>query len=243
MTHSQIQDIIRHGQRIVFFGGAGTSTESNIPDFRSATGLYQDHQSFEYPPEVMLSHSFFKKQPASFYQFYLSKMIYPNARPNPAHHALAELERRGQLTTVITQNIDGLHQMAGSQHVLELHGSVHRNHCITCGQSYDLQYVLRTSDPIPHCEQCNGIVKPDVVLYEEMLDEAVLQAAIDHISKADVLIVGGTSLRVNPAASLIRYYRGEHLVLINKEATPYDSLAHVVIHDLVGKVLQDALHA
>lgn len=237
MDFDDLKKIISDSPRIVFFGGAGTSTESNIPDFRSADGLYQSQHTFTHPPEVMLSHSFFQKHPEEFYRFYKTRMIYPNAKPNPAHLALAELERRSQLTTVITQNIDGLHQQAGSQKVLELHGSVHRNYCTQCHKFFSLEYVLGSKQEIPYCDACHGTIKPDVVLYEEMLDGEVLAAAIRHIAEADVLIVGGTSLTVYPAAGLIRHYTGDKLILINRDATPYDRYANFVISDRVGKVL------
>lgn len=240
MDMNQLKELVKASQNIVFFGGAGTSTESDIPDFRSAAGLYKDTKGSAYPPEVMLSYSFFKSHTEDFYSFYKSKMVYPHAKPNKTHHALVEFERRDQLKSVITQNIDGLHQIAGSHRVMELHGSVHRNHCMDCGEFYDLTYVIASESIVPHCKVCDGIIKPDVVLYEEALDSDVLEQSLQFISDAEVLIIGGTSLTVNPAAGLIRYYRGNKLILINKEATPYDGRANYIIHDSVGKVL-DAL--
>ena len=218
---------------IVFFGGAGVSTESGIPDFRSVDGLYR--QQYDYPPETILSHSFFERNTEEFYRFYRAKMLCLDAKPNTAHKKLAELERAGKLKAVITQNIDGLHQMAGSKEVLELHGSVHRNYCTRCGQFYDLDYV-RNSEGVPTCT-CGGRIKPDVVLYEEGLDDRTIQKSIDYIRNADMLIIGGTSLVVYPAAGLIDYYRGNKLVLINKSVTSRDSQADLVISDSIGKVL------
>ncbi|TCZ80047.1 NAD-dependent protein deacylase [Paenibacillus albiflavus] len=239
MNWNELKDLLNKSRNIVFFGGAGTSTESNIPDFRSASGLYKE-KAYAYPPEVMLSHRFFMNRTEEFYDFYRSKMIYPDAMPNKAHLALAELERRQQLKAVITQNIDGLHQQAGSKRVIELHGSVHRNYCMDCGEKYDLAFVIDKGAVVPHCNKCGGIVKPDVVLYEEALDSAVIEQALQYISEADMLIIGGTSLTVQPAAGMIRYYRGDKLVLINQDTTPYDGHANFVIHDRVGAVL-DAL--
>ena len=229
-----LQSIIDRASRIVFFGGAGVSTESGIPDFRSVDGLY--HQQFDWPPETILSHSFFVRQPEDFFRFYREKMLPLDAQPNPAHLKLAELERAGKLTAVITQNIDGLHQKAGSRNVLELHGSVWRNHCMNCGRAYSPEYIRDDARPVPLCD-CGGRVKTDVVLYEEGLDGDVLQASIRAIRQADVLIVAGTSLTVYPAAGLIRYFAGKHLVLINRDATPMDDLADVIIRDPVGQVL------
>ena len=210
--------------RIVFFGGAGVSTESGIPDFRSEDGLYR--QSYRYPPETILSRSFFERHPEEFFAFYRDKMLFPEAKPNPVHRWLAEWEQAGRLAAVVTQNIDGLHQAAGSRRVLELHGSVHRNTCLKCHARYDLNFILGTHG-VPRCP-CGGIIKPDVVLYEESLDEAVLQGAVEAISSADLLIVGGTSLAVYPAAGLLRYYRGNRLVLINRSVTPYDDRADLL---------------
>lgn len=226
---------LSESRRVVFFGGAGVSTESGIPDFRSVDGLY--HQKYEYPPETILSRTFFRRRPEDFFRFYWDKMIYEAAEPNVTHRALAALEREGRLTAVITQNIDGLHQKAGSRRVLELHGSVLRNYCMKCGRFYPLEEMKRRAGEalIPYCD-CTGIIKPDVVLYEENLNEEILSEAAERISEADMLIVGGTSLSVYPAAGLIRYYPGERLVLINKSETPYDSRADLVIHAGLGSV-------
>ena len=225
------------GRKTVFFGGAGVSTESGIPDFRSAGGIYG--RQYAYPPEVMVSHSFFMAHPDEFYEFYRREMVWPRAKPNAAHIRLAELEAEGRMTAVVTQNIDGLHQMAGSKNVLELHGSIHRNRCMRCGRKYGLEAIL-TTDGVPRCE-CGGIIKPDVVLYEEGLDNEVIERSIAHIRKADMLIIGGTSLVVYPAAGLIDYYHGNKLVLINKSATSRDGQADLVISDSIGKVLGDAV--
>ena len=229
----QLKEWIDGSDNIVFFGGAGVSTESGIPDFRSVDGLY--NQQYKYPPETIISHSFYMRNPEEFYRFYKDRMIFKPARPNEAHKALARLEAGGKLKAVITQNIDGLHQMAGSSQVLELHGSVHRNYCTRCGQFYDLDYVIK-SDGVPKCS-CGGVIKPDVVLYEEGLDNRTLQKAVDYIRNADMLIIGGTSLVVYPAAGLIDYYRGSKLVLINKEATSRDSQADLALNDSIGQVL------
>lgn len=233
----ELKKIIDGSSNIVFFGGAGVSTESNIPDFRSETGLYKTKNNYSYPPEVMLSHSFFKNHPEDFFDFYRAKMIFKDAKPNKAHYALAELENRGKLQAVITQNIDGLHQAAGSKNVLELHGSVHRNYCLNCGKHFDLEYILNTETIIPKCDECGGMIRPDVVLYEEGLDNDVIQKTVRYIRNADVLIVGGTSLVVYPAAGLIRYFSGSKLVLINKSTTNYDKDADLIISDSIGKVL------
>lgn len=241
MNMAEWRDMIRGSDHIVFFGGAGTSTESGIPDFRSADGLYQMVNGTNISPEEILSRDFFMNDPASFYEFYKNKMIYPDARPNPAHQALAELERQGRLKAVITQNIDGLHQMAGSINVLELHGSVHRNYCMQCRTTFSLDELLRSKGDVPRCTQCDGIIRPDVVLYQERLDQDVLQRAAAHIHQADVLIIAGTSLTVQPAAGLIRYYRGERCILINKSETPLDHLAHVVIRDSIAQTLHQLL--
>ena len=229
----QLQQWVQESQNIVFFGGAGVSTESGIPDFRSVDGLYQ--QKYAYPPEVILSHSFFMHHPEEFFQFYRDKMLYLQAKPNAAHQKLAELESCGKLKAVITQNIDGLHQAAGSQKVLELHGSVLRNYCQKCGKFYDVQFIQQ-SQGIPYCS-CGGIVKPDVVLYEEPLDETVLQEAMYWIAKADMLIIGGTSLAVFPAAGLVYGYHGERLVLINRDETPYDSKVNLLLTGKIGEIL------
>ena len=228
-----LQQWIGASRAIVFFGGAGVSTESGIPDFRSVDGLY--HQKYDYPPEEILSRTFFDASPGEFYRFYRDKMLCLEARPNAAHRKLAQLEEAGRLRSVVTQNIDGLHQAAGSRRVWELHGSVHRNHCMRCGKPYPVAFI-RDSAGVPRCS-CGGIVKPDVVLYEESLDSRVLEGALADIQSADLLIVGGTSLAVYPAASLIRYYRGERVVLLNKSATPYDSRADLVLHAPIGQVL------
>lgn len=228
---------IQKSNNIVFFGGAGTSTESGIPDFRSAAGLYQTQHNSPYPPEVMLSRSFFMSSPDIFFDFYRSKMIHPGAEPNGAHRLLAELEKSGRLKAVITQNIDGLHQIAGSRRVLELHGSIHRNHCMGCQRYYGLEEWLEQEGSVPRCEDCGGIIKPDVVLYEEALDHEVLVEAVDAIAAADLLIIGGTSLTVQPAASLVTYFRGRHTVLLNGEPTPYDDQADLIITERIGEVL------
>ena len=240
MTIEKLKSIVSDSDNIVFFGGAGVSTESNIPDFRSASGLYTTAKNSKYPPEYMLSHTCYKRDTEDFYEFYKTKMIYPDAKPNLAHIALAELEKRGKLKAVITQNIDGLHQMAGSKNVLELHGSVNRNYCTKCNKFFSLDYVLGAHS-IPICDECGGIVKPDVVLYEESLDMNVLNRALDYIQKADILIVGGTSLTVYPAASLVEYYRGNKLVLINKSETHYDRRALLTFNSSIGEVLSSIL--
>ena len=224
---------ITESDNIVFFGGAGVSTESGIPDFRSVDGLY--NQEYDYPPETILSHSFYQRNTKEFYRFYKKKMICREAKPNKAHLALAKLEAEGKLRAVITQNIDGLHQMAGSKEVLELHGSVHRNFCTRCGKGFDADYIL-TAEGVPLCD-CGGIIKPDVVLYEEGLDYATMQKAIARIAAAEVLIIGGTCLTVYPAAGLVDYYRGKKLVLINKGATPMDGRADLVIAEPIGETL------
>ena len=223
---------IREAQSAVFFGGAGVSTESGIPDFRSVDGLY--NQKFEYPPETIISHSFYEKNPSYFFRFYREKMLPLGFEPNITHRVLARWEREGRLAAVVTQNIDGLHQKAGSKHVYELHGSVLRNHCTRCGKFYPAEFVRDAKD-IPLCD-CGGIVKPDVVLYEEALDENTVAKAVSAIRKADLLIVGGTSLTVYPAAGLLRYYRGNRLVLINRDETPYDAYADLVFHDSLGAI-------
>ena len=228
-----LQRWIDESRFIVFFGGAGVSTESGILDFRSVDGLY--NQKYAYPPEEILSRTFFDRRPEEYYGFYRDKLLCLIARPNPAHRKLAQLEAAGRLRSIVTQNIDGLHQLAGSKRVWELHGSVHRNHCMRCGKSYPAQWVL-DSTGVPKCD-CGGIVKPDVVLYEEQLDSDVIQGAVNDIQKADLLIVGGTSLAVYPAAGLINYYRGSRLVLINKSETPRDSQADLVLHGPIGQIL------
>ena len=228
---------LSESENIVFFGGAGVSTESKIPDFRSTDGLY--NQQYAYPPETILSHTFYMRRPEEFYRFYRNKMLFPDAEPNRAHKALAKLEQEGRLRAVITQNIDGLHQKAGSREVLELHGSVHRNTCMRCGRQFDLAWVL-SQEGTPHCP-CGGLVRPDVVLYGEPLDDEVLEAAVRAVRGCDLLIVGGTSLVVHPAAGLVGYLRaGVPLVLINRDETPYDSLAALVIRENIAEVLDEA---
>ena len=229
----QLKKLVDESDNIVFFGGAGVSTESGIKDFRSVDGLY--HQKFKYPPETMLSHSFYESHMEEFYDFYRTKMLALDAQPNAAHKKLAQWEREGKLKAVITQNIDGLHQKAGSREVLELHGSVLRNYCRRCGKFYGVEAVANSTG-IPHCT-CGGVIKPDVVLYEESLDEQVMDKALDYIAHADVLIIGGTSLVVYPAAGLVRYYRGSKLVVINKDATGIDSSADLCINAPIGQVL------
>ena len=234
----QLQDWISESRHIVFFGGAGVSTESGIPDFRSVDGLY--HQHYDQPPETILSHTYFMAHPEGFFQFYREKMLCLDAQPNAAHRKLAELERAGRLKAVVTQNIDGLHQAAGSQKVLELHGSVHRNTCMRCGRHFDLAWVLK-KEGTPHCP-CGGLVRPDVVLYGEPLDEDVLEAAVRAVRSCDLMIVGGTSLVVHPAAGLVGYLRaGVPLALINRDETPYDSLAALVIRENIAEVLDEAV--
>ena len=223
---------IEQAHRAVFFGGAGVSTESGIPDFRSVDGLY--HQKFDYPPETIISRSFFDRRPEEFFKFYREKMLPLGFEPNVTHRVLARLEQEGHLAAVVTQNIDGLHQKAGSRRVFELHGSVLRNHCMRCGRAYPATFI-RDCPGVPRCD-CGGIVKPDVVLYEEPLDEKTLTGAVTMISRADLLIVGGTSLTVYPAAGLLRYYGGDRLVLINRDETPYDNEASLVLHESLGKV-------
>ena len=228
----QLKDWINESDNIVFFGGAGVSTESGIPDFRSVDGLY--NQKYKYPPERIISHSFYIQNPEEFYRFYKDRMLFPDAKPNAAHKALAKLEQEGKLKAVITQNIDGLHQKAGSRRVYELHGSVLRNYCEKCGKFYPAEYV-KHAQGVPLCT-CGGTVKPDVVLYEESLDEKTLTGSICAIGQADLLMVGGTSLTVYPAAGLIQYYRGNRLVLINRDETPYDGYANLVLHRSLGEV-------
>lgn len=225
--------MVKESENIVFFGGAGVSTESGIPDFRSVDGLY--NQEYDYPPETILSHTFYRRNTEEFYRFYRNKMLCLTAQPNMAHKKLAELEAAGKVKAVVTQNIDGLHQLAGSRKVLELHGSVHRNYCESCHQLYDAEYMLHSTG-VPHCEACGGDIKPDVVLYEEGLDNQTLSDAVSYISKADVLIIGGTSLVVYPAAGLIDYYRGNKLILINKTPTARDSGADLVVQGSIGEI-------
>lgn len=231
----KLKEMIEESDNIVFFGGAGVSTESGIPDFRSVDGLY--HQKYDYPPETILSHTFYVRKPEVFFKFYRDKLLNLSAKPNAAHRALARLEQEGKLRAVVTQNIDGLHQAAGSKKVLELHGSVLRNYCESCHKFYDAEF-MRNAKGVPKCE-CGGRVKPDVVLYEEGLDQGTLQEAVRVISEADVLIIGGTSLAVYPAAGLIDYYQGNKLVLINKTPTPRDSMANLVITGSIGEVFSE----
>ena len=232
-TLEQLQSVIDNSKRIVFFGGAGVSTESGIPDFRSVDGLY--NQKYDYPPEQILSHTFFMHNTEEFYRFYRDKMLCLDKKPNKAHLKLAELERAGKLTAVVTQNIDGLHQAAGSKKVYELHGSVLRNYCMKCGKFYSAEYI-KNSNGIPKCE-CGGIIKPDVVLYEEGLDDSTVSGALSAIQTADTLIIAGTSLTVYPAAGFIRYFKGSNIVLINRDETPFDNKADLVFHDKVGELL------
>lgn len=229
----ELKEIVDGSNNIVFFGGAGVSTESGVPDFRSEDGLY--HQQYKYPPEQILSHTFYMRMPEEFFRFYKDKLLITGVKPNKAHIKLAELEKKGKLKAVITQNIDGLHQAAGSKEVLELHGSVHRNYCEKCGKFYDFDYMAN-AEGVPVCS-CGGRIKPDVVLYEEGLDMGIMQKAVDYISNADVLIIGGTSLAVYPAAGLIDYYRGNKLILINKSATPRDRQADLVVQGAIGEIL------
>ena len=234
MAYEELAAMVAEAKNIVFFGGAGVSTESGIPDFRSTDGLY--NQKYDYPPEQILSHTFFTRRPEEFFRFYRDKMLPLDAKPNAAHLKLAQWEQEGKMAGIVTQNIDGLHQAAGSKKVFELHGSIHRNYCMKCGRFYPPEYIRDSKDPVPHCE-CGGKVKPDVVLYEEGLDDAVVSGAIHAISKADLMIVAGTSLTVYPATGLVRYFRGKHLVLINRDPTPMDGQCDLVIHDKVGQVL------
>ena len=237
MANEELQKIIRESSRIVFFGGAGVSTESGIPDFRSVDGLY--NQKFEYPPETIISHSFYEQRPEYFFRFYREKMLPLGFEPNITHKVLARWEQEGRLLAVVTQNIDGLHQKAGSKNVYELHGSVLRNYCVRCGRFYPAEYV-RDAQGVPRCE-CGGIVKPDVVLYEESLDEDVISGAVSAISRADLLIVGGTSLTVYPAAGFLGYFRGDRLALINRDPTPYDRAATWIYRDPIGQLLGGAV--
>ena len=229
----KLKEIVDNTDNLVFFGGAGVSTESGIPDFRSTDGLY--NMKYKYPPETIVSHTFFVRKTEDFYEFYKDKMMALDAKPNKAHYKLAEWEKEGKCRAVVTQNIDGLHQMAGSKKVLELHGSIHRNYCTKCGKFFDAAYV-KNSDGVPRCDECGGLVKPDVVLYEESLDSQTISDAVYAIAHADVLIIGGTSLAVYPAAGMIDYFRGSHLVLINRSSTPRDSQADLIINDSIGEV-------
>ncbi len=240
MSYQQLTELIRHAKQIVVFGGAGLSTESGIPDFRGSGGLYQKKEETDVAPEEMLHHDFLERHPERFYAYYRTHMIYPDAKPNAAHFAFAKLEAMGKLSAVITQNIDGLHQKAGSQNVIELHGSTLRNACKTCGKKYDLDRIMN-ADGIPTCTVCGGIIRPDVVLYGEGLDMNEWMRAENAIRKADVLIVGGTSLTVYPAASLVELYRGDHLVIVNKTRTPYDSRAELLIREPIGEVFSEVM--
>jgi len=242
MSIKDLKNIIDNSDNIVFFGGAGVSTESNIPDFRSDDGLYNQKGNKSYSPEEILSHTYFTRYTKEFYDFYRSKMIYKDAKPNFAHLALAKLEELGKIKAVITQNIDGLHQMAGSKNVLELHGTVHKNRCMKCNKFFDLNFIIKSVD-VPKCDDCGGIVKPEVVLYEESLDDDIMQASIDYIKKADVFIIGGTSLSVYPSAGLISYYKGSKLILINKTPTPFDNRANLVIYGKIGEILKQISEA
>ncbi|MBL4930476.1 NAD-dependent protein deacylase [Clostridium paridis] len=240
MSIERLKEIIKDSNNIVFFGGAGVSTESGIPDFRSANGLFNQKLNRTFTPEQLVSHTFFMRYPEEFFAFYKAKLIYQDAKPNDAHKALAKLEEMGKLKAVITQNIDGLHQMAGSKNVFELHGSVHRNYCMKCHSFYDADFIVN-SKGVPTCTKCGGTVKPDVVLYEEGLDEDTINGAVSAIAKADTLIIGGTSLTVYPAAGLIKYFNGKHLILINKTSTQYDGAAEVVINEKIGETLKQVI--
>ena len=239
----RLTTILRESSRIVFFGGAGVSTESGIPDFRSANGLWNEKLQIELTPEQLVSHSYFERYPEEFFAFYREKLIYPEAKPNGCHLALAKLEKMGKLRAIVTQNIDGLHQAAGSETVYELHGSVLRNYCQQCGAFYDAKFILDTAPKVPHCPTCGGLVKPDVVLYEEPLDNQVINDTVAALGEADTLIIGGTSLVVYPAAGLIRYFQGKHLVLINMSETRADRLAEFVIREPIGEVMAAAVAA
>ena len=236
-VHARLKEVIQGSDKIVFFGGAGVSTESGIPDFRSADGLY--NMKYKYPPERIVSHSFFMENTSEFYKFYREKMLHPDAMPNKAHYALVELEKRGKLKAIVTQNVDGLHHKAGSVNVFELHGSRSRYYCMKCGMTFTMDVVFEAED-IPLCP-CGGIIRPDVVLFEESLDQMVIAKAVDAIIQAEVLIVGGTSLNVYPAAGLLQYYGGKMLVLINKSETPYDNSARIVIREPIGETLHKAV--
>lgn len=240
MSINKLKEIISNSNNIVFFGGAGVSTESGIPDFRSSNGLFNQKLNKTFTPEQLVSHTFFIRYPEDFFDFYRDKLIYQDAKPNDAHISLAKLEKMGKLKAVVTQNIDGLHQIAGSKNVYELHGSVHRNYCMKCHAFYDVNFIVN-SKGVPKCTKCGGTVKPDVVLYEESLNEDTIDSAVNAISKADTLIIGGTSLMVYPASGLIQYFKGKHLVLINKSSTSYDNLAEVVINENIGETLRKVL--
>lgn len=235
----KLLSIIKSSNNIVFFGGAGVSVESNIPDFRSENGLYSEKNE-NIPVEEILSHSFFMNNTEKFYDFYKTKMVYLDAKPNACHLALSELEKRGKIKAIITQNIDGLHEMAGSKNVYLLHGTIYKNHCMKCHKSFDIDYIMK-SEKVPYCDNCQGIVKPDVVLYEESLDMKVLDKALRYISECETLIIGGTSLTVYPAAGLVNYFQGKNLVIINKSYSPYDSKADLVINDSIGEVFKELM--
>ena len=237
----KLKELIDSHNNIVFFGGAGVSTESDIPDFRSATGLFNEKLNRNFSPEQLVSHTFFMRYPEDFFKFYKDKLIYEDAKPNKAHIALSKLEEMGKLNAIITQNIDGLHQMAGSRNVFELHGSIHRNYCTKCGKFFNLEEMLNLGGIVPHCDNCGAIVKPDVVLYEEALDNSVVNKTINALSNADLLIIGGTSLVVYPAAGFIDYFNGDSIVLINKSSTGYDSKASLIINNSIGKVLSQVI--
>ena len=237
----KLKELIDSHNNIVFFGGAGVSTESDIPDFRSATGLFSEKLNRNFSPEQLVSHTFFMRYPEDFFKFYKDKLIYEDAKPNKAHIALSKLVEMGKLNAIITQNIDGLHQMAGSRNVFELHGSIHRNYCTKCGKFFNLEEMLNLGGIVPHCDNCGAIVKPDVVLYEEALDNSVVNKTINALSNADLLIIGGTSLVVYPAAGFIDYFNGDSIVLINKSSTGYDSKASLIINDSIGKVLSQVI--
>ena len=239
---SKLRDYIKNAKRIVFFGGAGVSTESNIPDFRSSNGLFSKKLNRQFSPEQLVSHTFFVRYTEDFFSFYKSNMIYKDAKPNKAHLALAKLEKMGKLDSIVTQNIDGLHQLAGNTRVFDLHGNINHNTCTSCKAKYNLDEFLDLGDPVQRCKKCGSIVKPDVVLYEESLDDKTVSGAINSISKADLLIVGGTSLVVYPAAGFLDYFKGDHIVLINKSSTQLDSRADLVINESIGKVLDDAIN-
>jgi len=244
MAYEELKKIIDGAKNIVFFGGAGVSTESNIPDFRSETGLYNAKQEFGFPPEEMLSHDFFMRHTKTFYDYYKKNLVYEDAQPNKAHLALAKLEEQGKLLAVVTQNVDGLHQKAGSKKVYELHGSAARNYCMGCKAEFDMEYVMdpaNCEDGVPHCKHCGAIIKPDVVLYGEPLDSEVIEGAVNAISKADVLIIGGTSLAVYPAAGFVNYFRGNYIVLINKDKTQNPIRVDLEINDPIGEVLGEVV--
>jgi len=236
----KLKEIVSNSNNIVFFGGAGVSTESGIPDFRSENGIYKAIENYGNPPETILSHSYFMENTNGFYKYYKENMIHPSAKPNKAHLAIAELESQGKITAVITQNIDGLHQKAGSKNVLELHGSIMRNNCMDCGESYDLDFIINSKE-IPICRICGGMVKPDVVLYQEPLDNHIMTDATEYIANCDVLIIGGISLVVYPAAGLIQYFNGKNLILINKNETDYDDYANLIINEAIGEVFKEVM--